>query len=187
LKRTDDQGLIIKPNGTLKVDCFVDADFAGLYGQEPDESPNAARSRTGYILKMGGCPLIWKSQLQTTIALSTLEAEYVALSSAMRVVIPMRGLIAEIASGLKLKQSVQATIHAEVFEDNNGALLLATKQRLTSRNKYFLVKLHFFWSHVTNGEVAIQKIPTEDQEADYLTKGLPRETFERLRRKTQNW
>ena len=80
LKRTINQGMIIRPNGSLELDLFVDADFCGLFGSEPAVSSDSARSRTGYVIMLSNCPLTWKSQLQTTIALSTLEAEYVALS-----------------------------------------------------------------------------------------------------------
>jgi hypothetical protein len=55
---------------------YVDVDFAGLYKKEPDKDRNSARSRTGYILILGGFPLVWKSHLQTEISLSMLEAEY---------------------------------------------------------------------------------------------------------------
>jgi hypothetical protein len=82
---------------------------------------------------------------------------------------------------------VQATIHAEVFEDNNAALLLATNQHLTSRTKYFLVKWHFFWSHVNSGDIKISKIETKKQNADFATKALPREPFEANRLRVQGW
>ncbi|KAI2499447.1 hypothetical protein MHU86_15031 [Fragilaria crotonensis] len=88
LHRTSDMGMIVKPTGTLNLDCYVDADFAGLHGRDPDRSPTSAKSRTGYIITLGGCPILWKSHLQSEISLSTLEAEYSALSSAMRTLLP---------------------------------------------------------------------------------------------------
>jgi hypothetical protein len=56
-------------------------------------------------------------------------SEYQALSHAMKVLLPMRCLLLEVATALELPFEVQATIHAEVFKDNNAALLLATNQR----------------------------------------------------------
>jgi hypothetical protein len=180
--------MIVHPTGNLDIKCFVDADFAGLYKCEPDRNPDSARSRTGYVIMLGGCPLVWKSQLQTEIAMSTLEAEYSALSYAMRALIPIRELVIEISGTMKLAAAPDATISCTVFEDNNGALLLATKQRITSRTKYYNVKWHFFWSHVhPKGPIAIAKIETVDQLADYFTKGLPREAFERNRKGVQGW
>jgi hypothetical protein len=114
-------------------------------------------------------------------------SEYQALSHAMKVVLPMRRLLIEVATALALPTLVQATIHAEVFEDNNAALLLATNQHLTSRTKYFLVKWHFFWSHVKSGDIKISKVETKLQDADFQTKALPREPFEANRLRVQGW
>jgi hypothetical protein len=102
-------------------------------------------------------------------------------------VIPIRSLIIELTAGLEISTELQSTIHSRVFEDNNGALLLATSQRITSRTKYFLVKWHFFWEHVKKGTVSILKIDTKEQRADYLTKGLSREVFETIRKLVQGW
>jgi hypothetical protein len=187
LSRTSDKGIIMRPNGRLNLDCYVDADFAGLYKREPDFEPTSVRSRSGYILNLGDCPILWRSQLQTEIALSTLEAEYCALSHSLRTVLPLFRLIVEVVSCLKLHHELKATVSARVFEDNNGALMLATKQKITSRTKYFLVKWHHFWHHVSSGEISISKIDTAEQRADYLTKGLPRESFEKIRKLVQGW
>jgi hypothetical protein len=187
LHRTADKGTIVRPTGDLSIDCYVDADFAGLHGRDPDYEPSSAKSRTGYIITLGGCPILWKSKLQTEISLSTLESEYSALSASMRTLIPLRSLLSEVVAALRLPPQFKSTIRCRVFEDNNGALLLATKQRITNRTKYFLVKWHFFWSHVTNGDVSILKVDTKEQWADYLTKGLNRETFEHIRKLVQGW
>ena len=187
LHRTHDKGMIVRLTGDLSIDCYVDADFAGLHGRDPDYAPTSAKSRTGYIITLGGCPILWKSQLQTEISLSTLEAEYSALSASMRIMLPLKSMLTEVVAALKLPSQFKSTIRCRVFEDNNGALLLATKQRITNRTKYFLVKWHFFWSHVESGEVNVLKIDTTEQWADYLTKGLNREVFERIRKLVQGW
>jgi hypothetical protein len=187
LARTHDKGIIMQPNGSLNLECFVDADFAGLYKREPDREPISVRSRTGFLINVGNCPILWRSQLQTEVSLSTLEAEYSALSQSLRVVLPLHRMIVEVASQLKLLETVKSSIAARVFEDNNGALSLATKQKITARTKYFLVKWHHFWDAVNSGEVFIVKIDTKEQRADYLTKGLPRDTFEKIRKLVQGW
>jgi len=102
---------------------------------------------------------VWRSQLQTTIALATQEAEYSALSAAMRVVIPLRRLLVEITDNLHLPMQLRSTIHARVFEDNNGALLLANNQRITSRTRHYLIQWHFFWD--------ILKLPLPSQYTTY--------------------
>jgi hypothetical protein len=158
-----------------------------LYKRDPDSEASSARSRTGYIIKLGTCPLVWKSQLQTEISLSTLEAEYAALSYALKTLLPLKRLLQGVADTLGLEGSLQATIHAEVFEDNMGALFLATNQRLSNRTKYFHVKTHWFWDHYKNKDFDISHCETHRQDADYLTKGLAREPFCRNRFRAQGW
>jgi hypothetical protein len=188
LHSTSDKGMIIKPRGDLKLELYVDADFAGLYKREPDSESDSARSRTGYIILLGGCPLVWKSQLQTEISLSTLEAEYSALSFALRTLLPLKRLLKGVSAVLELGEELQATILAEVFEDNKGAYFLATNHRLTNRTKYFHIKWHWFWHHYkVMKEFAISHVESQKQAADYFTKGLPRDAFERNRLAVQGW
>ena len=63
LQGTRDKGLIMQPTAELNVDCYVDSDFAGLWGYEDDQDPTCVRSRTGYIITIGGCPVLWSSKL----------------------------------------------------------------------------------------------------------------------------
>ena len=186
LATTSNMGTIVKRSKNLNLDVFVDADFAGLYRSEPDASVSAAKSRTGIVIQVGGCTILCKSKLQTEVSLSTLEAEYSALSHSMRLLLPIRRLLLEMIEGLELPPSL-ANFETTVHEDNNGALLLATNQKITARTKYFLVKYHFFWDWVKKGDVKIVKVDTKEQIADIFTKGLPRETFEHLRRLLQGW
>jgi hypothetical protein len=117
---------------------YVDADFAGLFGSEQNpRNPDSARSQCGYIILLGGVSLYWKSVLMTAICLSTLEAEYQALSLSLKQVIAFRLLIIEIIEFYGL-DSLRTPISTTVMEDNQGALYLATNQRLTSRTKYQL-------------------------------------------------
>ena len=192
LKRTEDKGIIVRPNGNLSLTVYTDADFAGLYHTEPDDCPTSAKSRLGYFIALGGVPLVWKSQLIPKICLSTLMAEYAALTSAMRVLIPIRGLLQYIVQHVQLP-SLPATISSTVFEDNQGCYFLAYNQRLTPRTRYFNVKWHFFWSFVKHprnneeGWVEIKECDTKDMIADIFTKPLPREVFERHRDAMQGW
>jgi hypothetical protein len=84
LKGTLDKGLLLTPSEVLKIDCYPDADFAGLWNRDDVQDPHCVRSRTGYVINLADCPVLWKSCLQTEIALSTLEAEYFALSTSCR-------------------------------------------------------------------------------------------------------
>ena len=91
------------------------------------------------------CPLFWKSQLQTETALSTFHVEYVALSSAIRKLITIQQVIQELVHFLHLSYTTPV-IHAEVFEDNDSANLLATNHSLSEHSKDLNVKGHFFWN-----------------------------------------
>ena len=160
LKGTRDRGLILKPSEDFKVDCYVDADFCGLWGSESPDDPVSARSRTGYIILVAGCPILWTSKLQSETALSTMMAEYSALSQAMREMLPIKNLVKAVAKTITGKENVVVTAKSDVFEDNNGALTLATMPKITPQSKFFAVKYHFFREKVFSGEIHIQKIET---------------------------
>lgn len=86
-----------------KVDCYVDADFAGLYGHADPDDPVSMKSHTGFVIMVGNCPvIIWSSKLQTEITLSTMESEYVACSMACtsRSLTPLRELALELADAV---------------------------------------------------------------------------------------
>ena len=93
---TQDRGIAFKPDNTHGLDCYVDADFAGGWDKENPDGPDSVLSRTGYIVFYAGCPLVWASRMQTKIALSTAESEYIALSMAMRKVLSSMQLMEEI-------------------------------------------------------------------------------------------
>ena len=199
LSGTREKGSIFNPPKELTLDCYVDTDFAGLYGRDPDSEPTAAKSRTGYIISMAGCYIQCKSQLQSTIALSTSEAEYCALSQAMRTLIPIREIILEFIEHVKLvdvndkyifntpEQAKEFT--TTIYEDNSTALNLATNQKITSRTKHWCIKWHFFWEHLNDESKNMKciKVSSEEQRADYLTKGLTRDTFENCQKLNQGW
>ena len=82
-----DEGIIMKPDRSQGLTCYVDADFAGNWTPDQALDPRACLSRTGFVIFYVNCPIAWHSKLQTTISLSATEAEHVALSTAMRDVI----------------------------------------------------------------------------------------------------
>jgi hypothetical protein len=186
LKGTRLMGTIMRPQNNLNVEMYVDADFGGLYGCEDDRNPTSAKSRTGYVILLAGCPLVWRSQIQKCVTKSTVEAEYVALSDALQVMLPLKRMIVELSTALSLPPTISATILATVFEDNNGALILATTQRLTNRTKYLLLRWHWFWGFYPS-EFLVLKIESRNQRGDYLTKQLTRDGFEHNRLLVQGW
>ena len=71
---TRDKGTILIPNLSKDMEVYVDADFAGNFDSQDTQSRDTARSRHGYIVLYKGCPVSWKSQLQTEICLSLTES-----------------------------------------------------------------------------------------------------------------
>ena len=172
----------------MRLDCYVDADYAGLWHHEDDQDPVCVKSRTGYVITFGQTPVTWSSKLQTEISLSTLEAEYIALSSILRELIPLRRLLEEIGECLALEFCNPSMMHSQVFEDNNGALVLADIPKMTPRTKHIAVKYHWFRENI--GEkfgIILKKIESENQKADILTKGLALEVFRRIRMLLMGW
>ncbi len=184
LKGTLDKGLILTPSDDLKIDCYPDADFAGLWNREHKNDPHCVRSRTGYVICLSDCPVLWISKLQTEIALSTMEAEYVALSASCRDLVPMIDVTNEICSALHLILSDTTEMHVKIHEDNVGTLILGQLEprRMTPRSKHYAVKYHWFWEHLIPRKTQLVKIASTDQLGDTFTKGLDKITFQRLRK-----
>ena len=188
LKKTMDKGTIISPTkNKLDLQMYVDADYASLYGVEKFEDPISVRSRTGYIIILGGWPLIWKSKLQDTCATSTTHAEYIALSTSLKTMLPLQWLIKEVVEHSPTLNFEGSELHSTVHEDNQSAYYLATNQKLSSRTKAYAVRYHWFWEMYNNKEFTIVKCPTDKQRADYLTKSLSKQLFESNRKGVQGW
>ena len=127
LKKTRKKGLTHEPfnSNSFQMDCCVDGDFMGLYGKEQRTDPDNVKSRTGYVININGCPIIWGSKLQDSISLSTMMAECCALSSTMREVLPLRDLIKVVAKASGLDDSCISEFRTRTWEDNEGCWTLA--------------------------------------------------------------
>ncbi|KAL7475644.1 hypothetical protein ACHAW6_001552, partial [Cyclotella cf. meneghiniana] len=186
LKGTKNEGLMMSPSLVPWVDCFTDADFAGLYGHEDSQDPHCACSWTGYVIMVFGCPVVWRSNLQTEIAVSTMEAEYVAFSTACKDLIPVVAVIRELSNAVGLVDDFVTNLHIKIHEDNVGALTLAKLEpgRMTPRSKHYAIKYHWFCEFISSPEnwVEVVKVDSRNQLGDIFTKGLAAPTFEYLRR-----
>jgi hypothetical protein len=205
LKKTKANGLILKPGTDLRVDCYVDADFGGLFSVEDKQDPISVKSRTGYVITYRGAPLLWASKMQTQVALSTMEAEYIALSQSMRDLIPIREILKEVMLIVFAKSpsisyhshckafddTVGSSAHvipqSTVFEDNDACLKFARMPKLTPRTKHIGIPYHWFRTQVERLEIQIERIDTKDQLADQFTKGLPVDAFRRARKRLMGW
>jgi hypothetical protein len=161
LKGTRDLGLSYSAQANdslLTLRGFVDASWG--------EDLDTRRSQTGYLFTLGNAAISWNSKLQTTVALSSTEAEYLALSSAVKDALSLCNLLRDVWP--------DAATRITIFEDNQSTIKQASNLQSSDRTKHVDIRHHFIKHHVVNGNVALEYLPTADQPADALTKNLDR-------------
>jgi hypothetical protein len=180
---------------------YVDADFAGRWHKEYSHLRDSVLSRTGFVITFCGCPVTWGSKLQSEIALSTTESEYIALSSATRELLPLRRILRDIIqhSFITLPHHVKDTIStpsfsstiqpSRVYEDNSACIVLATTDspQFKPRTKHISLKFHHFRDQIINGNLQIIKVASSENWADIFTKPLTHVKFEYLRDLLMGW
>ena len=188
LKGTRNEGTIMNPNKEKSFEVWVDADFSGNWCKDTaGVDASTAKSRSGYVLTYGGCPISWTSKLQTQIALSSCESEYIALSQSLRDAIPVMRLLQELKDRNLGGEHAKPIVHCEVFEDNTGALALAMVPRMRPRTKHINLVYHHFREAVRDGTVKVVSVGTKDQIADMFTKPLPQNDFVKFRKRLMGW
>lgn len=144
---------------------FVDADWAG----DVDDR----RSTTGCVIMLYGAPVIWLSKKQATVALSTAEAEYMAMSAGVQ----------ELKFALQLLNEIGLTpiLPVPVYSDNQAAISISSTAGVPhSRTKHIDLRHHYVRELVSSGELRVEWIGSKDQLADVLTKGLNKSTYASL-------
>ena len=128
---------------------------------------------TVFLLNVGA--ILWASPRQPVVALSSTEAAYMALTHAMKEVLWLRTLFAEVGAPKHAKEI------SKIYSDNQGAIALANNPGFHARSKHIDIQYHFIRSHVNqeNGTINLLYCPTEDMTADVLTKGLPRDRHQK--------
>ena len=156
LSGTVDLGVFYKYGGTGEVYGYCDASFAcDRLGR---------KSVSGILIFQNEGLIDWKSKLQSIVAQSTMEAEYIAL--------------AMITNQLKVLRSIRSWFvnRAEepyvVYEDNDACEVLVTREGSLQRAKHIDIKYHVSREAVANGEIVVKHVSTHDQLADALTKNL---------------
>ncbi len=189
IKGTMDKGLVLRPNDAMNIDCFVDADFAGMWGHEEKDDPSCVKSRTGFVICVANCPVMWVSKLQSTISTSTMMAEYTALSQAMKDVIPIQDLCKVLYKALDVDSDVITNFKTTLHEDNNGALTLAQLHpgQSTPASKFYAIRLHWFRSLLKPKKIMVVRVETAQQRADILTKAMAAQKFIELRKLLCGW
>ena len=165
LKGTQQYGLLYGKSNSNNCVGFSDADWGG----DLDDR----KSTSGYMFQVGGTAISWRSKKQTCVALSTAEAEYIALASAAQESLWLQQLLVD----LKNEEPKSVTI----YEDNQSAISMAKNPQFHGRTKHIAIKYHFIREQVNSKTLELRYCRTNDMIADMLTKGLSGEQFEKLR------
>ena len=139
---------------------YVVSDFAGDLDKH--------RSITGYVFTIAKAPVSWSSTLQSIVALSTTEAEYMVVIEAIKEDIWLHGLV----ENLGIYQE-----HVFVFCDSQSAIYLAKNQVHHSRTKHIDVCFHFVCEIIDEGDILLKKTRTADNSTDMMTKPVPLHKF----------
>ncbi|KAL9168477.1 hypothetical protein ABFS82_04G017700 [Erythranthe guttata] len=154
--------------GLLFSKCKTESELCGYVDSNFANCRDSRKSSTSYVFTLNGSCVSWKSQLQSIVALSTTEAEYVATTEAFKEAIWLKGLLIEI--GFYRNKVV-------VFSDSQSGIQLCKNPVFHDRTKHIEIKFHFIRSIVEEGIIDLEKIPSEFNPADMGTKCLPVEKF----------
>ena len=138
------------------------------------------RSTTGLIFQFRGGAISWASKLQKTVALSSCEAEYMALKEAVKEQIWIRQLLGELTS--KLPGQIQRFNVQDIFIDSASAIQLAKNPGTHARTKHIDIQYHFTRENVKNGLTRLFYAPIKTHLADGLTKAVDITKIQHLKR-----
>lgn len=156
LKGTKQLQLKFGPGDEWNLLGYSDADWAG--------DLSSRRSTTGFIFFFGSGPVTWVSRRQSCVSLSSMEAEYVALSEASQELVWLRRLFKEIGEDIS-----KATT---ILEDNQSCLSFVKAERSSKRSKHIDTKMHFVKDLCDQGDLKLVYCPSDEMTADALTKPL---------------
>jgi transposase InsO family protein len=164
IKNTLDYGLTYSRDHELSPTAFVDADYGGCR--------DTRRSTSGYIFTMAGRPVTWSSKRQATVALSTVEAEYVAMSRCAQQMVWMQSWLDEV--------EIPHTLPGLIKGDNRGAIALTKNTKDHGKVKHIDIRHHYIRELLRSEAISVEYVSTTDNLADFLTKPLPRDHHHRI-------
>ena len=173
LKGTINLGIVYKRQSTPKSPRGFWSNEVGHADADWGRDLDSRRSTTGFVVLLKDAIVAWKSCKQPTVALSTMEAEYMALTDAAKEIKWIRQLFDELNYGIVPRPP---TI---LRTDNQGALALAKNPVNHSRSKHIDIKHHFIRETIAEGIVWLEHVASGDMAADFLTKPLGRVQLQR--------
>jgi hypothetical protein len=125
---------------------------------------NDCKSMPSYVFKLAGTTVSWSSKKQTTVALSSTEAEYITGVNTTKEAVWLRQLLSELGQG---------THPTPLLIDNQSTIAIAKNPKFHNCTKHINIYYHFLQQVINNNTVELEYVPTGNQVADVLTKGLP--------------
>ncbi|WVZ77788.1 hypothetical protein U9M48_025612, partial [Paspalum notatum var. saurae] len=157
VRGTSHLGLHLYSSSDTDIRAYSDADWAGC--------PDTRRSTSGFCVYLGDSLVSWSSKRQPTVSRSSAEAEYRGVANAVAECVWLRQLLLELGCTIN-----KATI---VYRDNVSAVYMAANPVHHKRTKHIELDIHFVRERVALGEFRVLHVPTDQQFADVMTKGLP--------------
>ena len=164
LRRTRNY-ILIYSGGDLKPIGYTDSDF--------QSDRDSRKSTSGSVFTLGGGAVIWRSIKQSSIADSTMEAEYIAACEAAKESVWLRKFCTDLEIVLRMNEAIT------LYCDNSGAVANSKEPRSHKRGKHIERKYHLIREIVHRGDVNVMKIASENNLADPFTKTLAKKTFNR--------
>jgi hypothetical protein len=168
------KGALVNNNKELNVSVFTDADWAG----DVDDR----RSTSGHVVRIGSSSVIWSTKKQKTVSLSSAEAEYMALASAAQEVKWVHQFLHEMFDASRLP----LVVNMSVYVDNQAAILISKNDVYHDRTKHIDIRYHYVRESVKSGLFKVEWVPTDQQLADGLTKGLGSNLFTSIFKSVMN-
>lgn len=168
LSKTSTLGLVFgKGNGRgIELEAYTDASWG--------DSQELRRSVTGIVILYKGNVVHWISKRQVTVALSSTEAEYMALSNTVQEILWFK---------MWIKETFGRDVVVPIYCDNESAMTIAENENITSRSKHIDIRYHFIKDHISSGDITLKWVSTDEQDADLLTKRMSTKRFEKFREK----
>ena len=150
-------------DSSINTRATVDSDYAN--------DSTHRKSVTGIAIKIAGGAIFYKTNFQSTVALSSTEAEFIAACEAAKVILYLRSILDDVNK----RQDIATTL----YEDNQGALLMANSGQPTKRTRHMDTKHFALQQWVDQDLLSLKRINTADNESDLMTKNLGRSLFYR--------
>jgi hypothetical protein len=154
LRQHPTYSLTYKRNSDITVRGYSDSSWA---------NNEDSTSISGFIFLLGDSLITWSSKKQPVVALSSTEAEYVSVTSASQEALWLKSLLEELGFNQEC---------IKIYEDNEACINLSKNPQEFKRTRHIQVKYHFIRSHVKDQNIKLVYVPTKDQLADFLTKGV---------------